>query len=273
MKAVKVLFALILLFFVFKTHSEAVSISISGVPSSVTDQPFPLTASVSGQISGTHYLKVEIYKEGTNNYFGETYNGSSWYSGGDGKLYYPVTMDSLSKTGIATFQSRIGTPNNTDYPGSGTYKLRIRRYTSTAQSSSIDDQTPAEVTINYTAPTFTPTPTVTPTPTPTTAPTPSVKPTSTPTASPTITNVNSQATSTNSNQQVLGQTQTSQNDLFEIPEEAKDKDKDDIKTFSSSDQQIISKIFIFFGVVFMILCAIVIFYPKIDAIIKQRIHE
>ena len=87
MKKFKILAALLLFWLFFASKAYAVTISITDIPSTITDAPFVLTASISGASAGTNYLRVEIFKDGTNNYFGETYNGSDWYSGGDGTLY------------------------------------------------------------------------------------------------------------------------------------------------------------------------------------------
>ena len=122
-------------------------------------------------------------------------------------------------------------------------------------------------------------PTETPTPTPSETPTPTIAPTNTPTPTiaPTLTpkpttvvspTVSAAATNVSNSpqQQVMGQ---SDNSLFAIPSGTENKDKN-IQLFTSSDKQIISKILIFLGIIFMFLCAIVVFYPKIDDYIKSR---
>ena len=123
------------------------------------------------------------------------------------------------------------------------------------------------------SPTETPTPTPSETPTPTIAPTNTPTPTIAPTLTPKPTTVVSPTVSTaatavsnSPQQQVMGQ---SDNSLFAIPSGTENKDKN-IQLFTSSDKQIISKILIFLGIIFMFLCAIVVFYPKIDDYIKSR---
>lgn len=163
----------------------AVTINLSDIPSSISSDPFTVKVTISGATAGTNYLRVDLYKEGTNNYFGETNNGQSWYNSSDGKQYFPATIASgVDWTG--TVQARVGSPSSTDYDGQGSYKLRIRRYTSSGNEGAQSNDN--SVSIVIVVPTITPTPTVTPTPsntpTPTNAPTPTKTPTPVPTSTP-----------------------------------------------------------------------------------------
>jgi len=175
----------------------AVTITINSFPSEINSlDNFQITASISGAVNATNYLRVDLYKDGASNYFGETYNGTDWYSGSDGKSYLPITIQSSSAS--ATLFAQLGNPTVTQYPGPGSYKLKIRRYTSSGSASSNDDQTPVDIQINYVVPTQTPDPTSTSsptqiptpiatpvkTPTPTKTPTPKSTPTILPTDSP-----------------------------------------------------------------------------------------
>jgi len=185
MKAV-IIFIAVLFSLHFANPALAVSVTITNFPSIITQDQFTITASVSGAATGTNYLRVDLYKEGTtNNYFGETYNGSDWYSGSDGLQYLPVSIVSGS-IASATIQGRVGNPNSSDFTGNGIYKLRMRRYTSSGGSGSSDTMSSVDVSITL-VPTPTPTPTNTPTPTPTNTPTPTPTPTSSPTNTPTPT--------------------------------------------------------------------------------------
>jgi hypothetical protein len=163
-------------FFAFPKSVLAVTVSITNYPSTIQADPFTLTASVSGAATGTNYLRVDVYKEGTSNYFGETYNNSDWYSGSDGKQYLPITIQSgIVWTG--TIQARIGNPSSSDYDGQGSYRVRVRRYTSSGGSGS-EDANSSSVPIVISFPTTTPTPppaTATPKPTATDTPTPTQK--------------------------------------------------------------------------------------------------
>jgi hypothetical protein len=124
----------------------------------------------------------------------------------------------------------------------------------------------------------TPTPTPTPTSSPSNTPTPLNSPTPTPTIKPTPTptltitplpKATTEAILNKSQKQVLSQ---NSNSLFSIPSQTDSKDSN-IQSFSITDKQVISKILIFIGVIFMILCGIVISYPKIDAFIKQKNNQ
>lgn len=193
------LFALIIFIF-SSTKVLAVSITINSFPSIIDSlDSYQVNATISGATNATNYLRVDLYKDGSSNYFGETYNGSDWTSSSDGKSYYPIQIQNSSAS--ATFYFQLGNPSNTQYLGPGAYKLKIRRYTSSGSASSNDDETPVDVQINYVFatdppdPTNTPTPiattvsatppprtaTPTPLPTPTSTPTPSISPSPSPT--------------------------------------------------------------------------------------------
>lgn len=164
--------------FIFVKPVSAVSIVISNAPSTISTENFNLSVNISGPNPGTNYLRVDIYKEGSKNYFGETFNGNSWYGGSDGQQYFPVMVSSEGSSS-ATLQGRIGTPNNSKYPGPGAYKLRIRRYVSSDTGNS-DTQTPYDVQISavFVSPTPTPDPTLSPTSSPESLSTPSLSPSS-----------------------------------------------------------------------------------------------
>lgn len=178
----------LLSFFALASPAFAVTLTIEQAPATLTDQPFTVDITMTGASEGQNYLRVDLYKDGTNNYFGETSVGSTWYSGSEGTQYVPILIPDLKTVVTATLQARLGTPSPTEYSGPGIYKLRIRRYTASGSSSSVDE-TPVDVQIAYSFPTSTPSPT--PSPTPTDIPTPTKVPppthTPTPTKSPTVT--------------------------------------------------------------------------------------
>ena len=180
-----VLFLFFCIYLYFPSSIQAVSVTINSFPSSISSDIFVVEASVSGATNATNYLRIDLYKEGTNNYFGETYNGSDWYFGSEGKSYFPIQVKNSSAS--ATIQAQIGNPSTNDYPGPGTYKMKIRRYTSSGSSSSNDTQTPVDVQLTYVLPTPTPTESPTPTSTPTLTNTPSPTQSPTPTKTPTPT--------------------------------------------------------------------------------------
>lgn len=166
-------------FFFFSSKAYAVSVTILKAPATITQDTFSVTATISGALAGTNYLRVDLYKDGTTNYFGETFNKSSWYSGSDGTQYIPVTIpDDLP----VTIQGRVGSPTLGEFDGTGSYKLRIRRYTASGNPGSSDTLASVDVSVIFPTPTPTPVP-ITPEPTsaPTNKPTPTAKPTSAPT--------------------------------------------------------------------------------------------
>lgn len=173
---------LILLFlFLFKIDKiYAVTTSILNVPSEITADPFTIVASVSGNISGTHFLRIDLFKENTTNYFGQTNNGSSWYGGSEGTQYFPITVTDGFWSG--SLQGKVGDPSLTEYPGPGSYRMRVRRYTSSGGSGNSDEQS---VGVNISVNLPTPTPTTASSPTNTPAPTNSPIPTKIPTSKPT----------------------------------------------------------------------------------------
>lgn len=165
---------LFLVFFIAPSKVFAVTVSINNFPSSVSTDPFDLNITVSGASEGQNYLRADLYKEGTSNYFGETFNGVSWYGGSEGKSYFPITIDS-SKTATASMQVRIGTPSSSEFTSSGNYKLRIRRYTSSGNPASSDQQDPVNITVTFALPSSTLTPMPTPKSVPTQKSTPTTK--------------------------------------------------------------------------------------------------
>jgi len=155
----------VLLFLPFSVF--AVSVRLISVPTIITSDPFTVTASISGAAAGINYLRVDVYKDGTSNYFGETYNGNDWAGGGSGKDYFPITI----QTGIpwiGDVQARIGVISSSEYDGQGTYNLRLRRYTSSGNAGS-EDANLSAIPIAISIPT--PTPTVAPTSVPSHTPT------------------------------------------------------------------------------------------------------
>lgn len=197
MSKVTAFFLLLLFLFIFSTNKAlAVSINISNHPSSIGSDPFSLDVAVLGANPGTNYLRIDLFKDGTSNYFGETFNGSGWMSSSNGTDYFPITITDSSATASATIQGRIGSPSAGDYIGPGPYKLKIRRYTSSS-SYSFSDLVDVNITLSTPTPTLTPTPESTTTPSPTNTPTPT--PTKTPTPVPTKTPTPKPTATQNSN--------------------------------------------------------------------------
>ncbi len=174
----KVLLSVTICFFLFVSDAYAVSVTVNNAPSSIGSDPFTLSVAVVGASLGTNYLRVDIYKDGTSNYFGESFTGNDWYGGSDGTRYFPITIGS-DKTWNGTVQARIGNTIPQDYDGAGTYKLRVRRYTGGGNYNN-DEAKASAIQIVLAFPTPTSLPPNTPTPAPTDKPTKTPKPTATP---------------------------------------------------------------------------------------------
>ncbi len=188
-----VVISLLFLLFSFPKNVFAVSITINTHPDTISSSDqFTVNVSISGADAGKNYLRIQLYKEGTTKYFGETYNGSTWYRDSDGTQYFPIDITS-GTTWTGDVQGRFGSPSPSEYDGQGTYKMRIQRYTSSGSLGSEDENSSAvtqTITVPTPSPSPSPTPTPTksptpsPTPTPTKAPTPTPTPTKTPTPTP-----------------------------------------------------------------------------------------
>ena len=140
-----------------KSALAAITVKISDYPSTITQEPFTITVSVEGAQTATNYLRVDLFKEDTSSYFGETYNGAEWYSGSDGKQYFPISVQS-GQIWSGEFQARIGEPSLSKYTGSGAYKMRIRRYTASGGQGG-ENARDSSVSITISAPVQDPTPT------------------------------------------------------------------------------------------------------------------
>lgn len=148
----------VFLFLVVTKSAYAVTLTISDYPQIISNVPFTTALSVQGAQAGTNYLRVDLYKEGTTKYFGETYNGTDWYSGSNGKEYFPVSIQS-GQTWTGNVQAKVGEPSSSDYPEPGLYKMRIRRYTTSGNQGGEDANVSAvSVNIDIPAPSPTPTP-------------------------------------------------------------------------------------------------------------------
>ena len=181
---IRMFFVLIVLFFLFPARKVfAVSVIINNPPTTISSSEVTVNVTVNGADAGKNYIRIDFFKDGSNNYFGETYNGSEWTRDSEGTKYFPI--DIVSGTAwTGDVKARVGTPSTSEYDGQGSYKMKIRRYTSSGSQGAEDSNLSAvPVTINVptSTPTSAPAPTNTPTPTPTNTP----APTSTPTPSPT----------------------------------------------------------------------------------------
>lgn len=156
----------------------AVTVTITQYPSTITRDPFTITASISGAVSGTNYVRIDLYKEGSTNYFGETYNNTDWYSGSEYTQYLAVPIGNGQWSG--TLQGSIGSPSTSEYDGTGTYRMRLRRYTGGGTTNATEADN-SSVVVHIALPIPTPMPTNTPAPTATVIPSATPRPTASPT--------------------------------------------------------------------------------------------
>lgn len=108
----------------------AVSLSIDSSPSKVNTPEFDISVTITGAKPATNYLKALVYKEGTRDYVGQTWNGSEWYKGPEGKNYFPLTIS--GKTTNTTLKIQIAPETE-----NGEYLLSVKRFT--ASGNSADD--------------------------------------------------------------------------------------------------------------------------------------
>lgn len=246
-------------FFLFPSPVFAVITTITEFPNTISNDPFTITASISGASAGQNYLRIDLFKEGTTNYFGETSVNGSWVTSSEWLSYLPITISS-GQVWNGQIQGRIGSPSVTDYDGMGIYKLRVRRYTSSGGTGS--ESNASAVTVIVSLPTSSPTPTLTvtpsPTPTATHAPTPTKTPSPTPTsakaaASP-ITGIQSSATLSAEEEQeatpaaILGRSTGSGTFLYR--EKKKETVPNELETHIASKATVHPLIFVGFGFLF-----------------------
>lgn len=179
------------------SFSFAVSPQIIAYPTSLIGlgSPFTISATMSGLSKSSIYrLRLTLAQSGTSNYFGSTWNGTSWYNGTPTPINY-ANFYSITTDGAGAWWGDVQGEIDADDPnfttGSGTYDLKLGRYTQTGSSATWSDPVSVVVSIPP-QPTNTPTPIPTSTPMPPTAtlrpqaPTPTKLSSSLSTLSPTL---------------------------------------------------------------------------------------
>lgn len=88
-----------------------------------------VTLSLQGQNEKVYYIEGAIKKEGSSNYFGLTWNDSSWvqYTASDFTTLKQITTDQAGKWN-GSIKTKIDKNNNL-FSGNGTYTLRLKRFT------------------------------------------------------------------------------------------------------------------------------------------------
>jgi hypothetical protein len=185
-----ILLCIFLFLCVFKVSASAPQITSFPSETIALDQEFTLSATMSGLQKNTKYrLRVALSEVEKTDYFGSTYDGTTWHAGSiaSGNFVIITTDDTGTWGGNV-----IGKVQSTDTnlpPQSVSYVLKLGRYTETGSSATWSD--PVSVTLilpspTPLSPTATPTPkSATPTPTVKLSPTPKpITPTPTPTQKP-----------------------------------------------------------------------------------------
>ncbi|HVT01320.1 MAG TPA: hypothetical protein VHE53_03765 [Patescibacteria group bacterium] len=277
-KLLLILFFSLSFFVLVPSKVFAVTVSVTNSPSTIGSDSFKVTVSVTGASAGTNYLRIDLYKDGTTNYFGETNGANGWYSGSDGKQYFPITIQS-GTAWSGDVEARIGSPSQSNYDGQGSYKLRIRRYTDSGNQGG-EDANLSAVSVNISVPTLTPTPTITPTPT--NAPTPTKTPTPTPTSSPTATStpiktptptVKASATSTPSPTEEETEGSSNGSDLS-LASDSQDKVFGDGTISPTPKTEVLGAstsignpfLFVALGLIFIVVCGILAYFQLGDKI-------
>ncbi len=235
-------------FFSFPKTVFATAPAITAYPSETLnlDTAFTVTATMSGlSKNATYRLRVAISQAGTSVYFGSTYDGTTWHTGSiaDGN-FVSITTDGNGVWG-GDIQGKIDSDDPNFTTGSGTYDLKIGRYTQTGSTATWSDPKSIEITVP-------PTPTPTLTPAPTKTPTPTAVSTNTPTPKPTITSVLPTA--------VLGESTESAItvDSSLITQEVEKSDGKETKVLGEQTSNT-PKILIGLGIIFLAVCGIIAF--------------
>lgn len=139
--------------------------SINNTPSSINvDTDFSLTVSMDGLSNNSIYrLRITLAAPGTNDYFGSTFNGSSWYNGTPSPINYAnflsITTDS-SGHWSDDIQGKVESSDPNFRTRGGIHELKVGRYTETGSSATWSNI----VQVTIVAPTPSPTPISTSTP-------------------------------------------------------------------------------------------------------------
>jgi hypothetical protein len=206
-----------------------------------------------------------VFYQKSGSYCGYTWNENGWHNGpysvnNGWQQLLAVTVSQSSWSG--QLKAKID-PSDGNCQNSGTYYFKIQRYTGSGNSS-FDDQNSLSVNIAIPTPTPTAVPTDTPTPTTTATPTPTPKLTATPTPKPTP-SVRAQLVATIAG--VLGESSISAEINTPTPLPAI------IKIASEKSNNLLPKILIFIGIIFLVACVIVIFYPYVKEKLNRNKDE
>lgn len=264
MKALLFLSVFISFYFYFLEASNAAGLTLSSNQSSInSNDEFNVNINffISSPNGTTYYLRGAFYQT-VGNYCGFTWNGSNWYNGpysvnNSWQQLLPITVNQGSWSG--QLKTRMDTSDG-NCQTSGNYYFKVQRYTA-GGSSSFDEQNALSLVASI--PTPTPIPTSTPTLKPSDTPIPTSTPTTVKTPTPTVFKQTSPTIKITSD--VLSES-TKASGI-----KPTDKKKiDNLIESQSIDRNFLPKMLIIIGIVIILACAIVIFYPFVKEFIKNK---
>jgi hypothetical protein len=246
------------------------SLSISDIPLTIDQlQEFELgTTFLCPNCTSDSYLRGVFYPSGSS-YFGFTKdNSGNWNNaaGGNCTTYFKIAQTDFSKEGTWSGTLKVKPDiTNPYYNGPGEYLFKVGRYTSSCGSPLWS----GEVTIAITGPMSTPTPV----PTDTQAPAATSVPTSTPTLKATATPtpkltqkpspaISKQLLATGTG--ILGESSGS-SEITQKPKKT--------EVLSARNNTLLPTVLVLTGIVFLVACAIVFFYPYIIKFKNKNNHE
>lgn len=264
-------FALIIYLFLFLSlfcsGDIFAALTITGLSTDTinsSDDILIINASASGLQNGKQYLEVAFTKDGesTNNYFGLTLNSSNeWYQYKSSPLISDITsyfynFTPVNGAWVGQIQTKVDI-SDSGFKGPGKYNVKLLKFITSSSTSTNS----LSLNVNVLPP-----PTDTPTPVPTDPPTPTsipIPPTSTPTPKPTQKSSlkPTQKPSPTISKLLIA---TGAGFLRESSSSSKIAQKPKkIEVLSVKDNTLLPKLLVLTGIVFIVACAIVFFYPYI----------
>jgi hypothetical protein len=233
-------------------------VSVSDIPLTV-DQSNDFEVSISfacSSCTSDSYLRGVFYPNGSS-YFGYTRdNSGNWNNaaGGNCTSYYKILLSDLSREGTWSGKLKVKPDiENAFYNGPGEYLFKVGRYTPSCGSPTWSSESTISIlgptSTPTSAPTSTPMPTSTPTnsPTPTRTPTPTLKPSPSPTPK--------EVLPTN----ILGESTQNEETISPADEQPLKENNLILGKSENKSSNWFLKVSIFVGIVFLTVCAILIF--------------
>lgn len=188
LKGLAMTFATFFLWLTVNPAFAAMSLTFTGLPSSINqDEEISVQVSLTGApVNTIYYLRAAFYVDATTQYFGYTWNNSTWNNTPSEYKKFLQINTGPSGEFNGTLKTKVDLLSNY-FKGTGEYQFKTGRYTEGGSGPTWSDSLATTIIGPTPTPTATPTPTPTPTsaPIPTTTSSPTKTPTSTPTTKPT----------------------------------------------------------------------------------------